>query len=299
MKKLTLHLGLPKTGTTSLQDHYFPQVGGDIDYVGKVNGERLTHPILASMRNYLDCGEKSLEGNLSRLKTNIESHAFDNILISDEMFVVSSNGVSWEEKLRRLSRIPAQCEEISIEKVIVVFRNPLDAVYSFYVETFQLNKKAYRSCLDFVKNSDQAKIYNYKYLSSVLFELFDSKVVSWRSYEHAIESGGLWSILEDEGFQISVPTEDKWSNTKKRVGDSYISNPFTLENYLVGWPLVRAAKQHLPRSSVSFLRSLLSKVRLSRGKVVAKPSPAEALEITDILLRDIKQCPFISSEEFF
>lgn len=88
-QKLILHLGFPKTGTTSLQDSFFPQVTG---YLGKVSDARIQLDFTPLERDlsksipYYHSLEYVGRETLDQLVARLPFHASSTILISNEAF---------------------------------------------------------------------------------------------------------------------------------------------------------------------------------------------------------------------
>jgi len=88
-RQLVLHLGFPKTGTTSLQDSFFPQVKG---YLGKVSDRRIELEFTASEQElsralgYYHSLPRNGGETLGELVERLPFHASPTILISNEAF---------------------------------------------------------------------------------------------------------------------------------------------------------------------------------------------------------------------
>lgn len=88
MKRLILHLGLPKTATTALQNRFFPQVKG---FIGKSDSkldsgfDEVNREIVKSI-GYFASQEHAQPRALDRLVARLPFDTFSTILISNEAF---------------------------------------------------------------------------------------------------------------------------------------------------------------------------------------------------------------------
>lgn len=88
MKRLILHLGLPKTATTALQNRFFPQVQGFIGKSDSKLGPGLNDFNLEIVKSlgYFASQERAQPKALDRLVERLPFDTFSTILISNEAF---------------------------------------------------------------------------------------------------------------------------------------------------------------------------------------------------------------------
>ena len=136
MFKIALHIGLPKTATTSLQNNvlYPAHIEGKINFLGR-SGEPFTveyynpfEDIFSKLSN-----EEMSESEISELQTELSKH-----LSEDVLNVICEEGLSLTQgfhytRLENLKKILGFCDV----KVLVSLRSPLDFFFSYYSEMYR------------------------------------------------------------------------------------------------------------------------------------------------------------------
>lgn len=228
MKRIIIHIGLPKTATTSIQKHVFEaEDGSRWDYVGvRQSRNRDQSELYERFMKCTACLKADFDENCSKFNALISAMENDMpMLISEEMFVVDQE-ISWQEKLSRLQKI-TQSLEVSI---LVTVRDPARAAYSLYVESYSLISEEYPTFDDFFKESNQSKIFNYKLLFSRLDELFDKKNILVVPFELLRRGQFSSEIVKSLGFSFDVvdlPNE----NTKKHNSHGEMTRPVSLKTW--------------------------------------------------------------------
>lgn len=278
MKKLYLHLGLPKTGSTALQEDVLPFVKGDFFYAGKCLAGKESSDFLRTLREFLDATEAEKGGFLEKISSSVARIPYNNIIVSDEMFVVDTDKGLWQKKIRRLSELDSI---LDIEKVIVFRREPVSAVYSLYVESYHLLARRYKKCIDFALQANQALIYKYSYLDSLLTSAFGGRALCYLSYS---KECSLVDELLKAGISVDVSAiQNRKINTKKMVNGGYVSNRKTLKDSLVSIGLVGWIVKKVPRKYYKLIADLFSKIGVSDGVVVERPTEDEIKIIQEFL----------------
>jgi hypothetical protein len=268
MKSLILHLGLPKTGTTFLQKQCFPKVR-NCAYLGKsyANGNDRVRDKLVDL---LECDEKKFNESKDAFLSSINSIDEERLLISDEMMIVDTGKATWQKKIERLSRL-FENNDVKLECIFLLFRDPLQASYSFYVETYNLHKHKYPEYEDFVLNSNQSKIYNFSELVKVMKGRFNQKNIKIISYESLKKSekglAGVFDIIDVESASHGGDLTIK-ENTKKVVGGDYVANNKTLKDFLITTRLAKFFIGALPRRYYKWISYIVGKVNVTKGEVV-------------------------------
>lgn len=185
MARLIIHLGLPKTATTSLQIDFFSKIENEkMVYVG-VRHPRKSHQtdIYKKFSNYIETGENFTNVNKA-LKYELDQGR--DILISDEMIVVSHN-LKWRDKLRNLYNL---IQEFNYQLIVTV-REPSKALFSYYAERFHIYKKCDKTFIELALEHESMKIYHYRVFFSYLLEMFDKNLVFVKKFEDLIQNKNL------------------------------------------------------------------------------------------------------------
>ena len=142
MNKVYLHLGVQKTGTTTLQWDIFPNIDG-VRFVGRrrfsndESGERLYKRICSY------CFNSNTKESAVKLKLDISATLKNtDLLISEEWFLTDYNGFEkapgdcWQNKVARLAILLSGFECV----VIISKREPISALYSVFCQNIQDRK---------------------------------------------------------------------------------------------------------------------------------------------------------------
>lgn len=215
MNKLYIHLGPPKTATTSFQHFFLKEKIDNLSYEGIIQPRISDDNSLCKLLYNKTSSKLNSKNLISILKNSIEKH---NVILSEEMFLVEQKRISWENKLKNLYSIIGDFEPT----LLIVVRNPIDAIKSYYQELFyNLDKKSITSINDFAL-SDYCKIYDYSYLFETLKNIGFTNMKILK-YEKLVN--GNYSL--DEIFDVS--TKDKLelghqNKSIKRNGKYYAKN---------------------------------------------------------------------------
>ncbi len=131
--KLFVHIGLPKTATTTLQREIFPKLSGDhIQYLGVYQPRKDTNQTVFFEQFcqivYSGDGIDELARTLSEM---LESGA--TYVLSEEMLTVSSGNASWQAKLTNLAKLLNGLDY----SILVTVREPTAAMFSYYIELYE------------------------------------------------------------------------------------------------------------------------------------------------------------------
>jgi len=202
MAKFLLHVGLPKTATTAVQQFVFQGLPTeDFHYVGTRQPRSETRSILFtkfmrainSKPQDFDSHRAELSEDLWRLPLQKRN------VISEEMFTVDT-GIPWQTKIQRLANIMGNHDC----RVLVTVREPLSAAFSLYVELWRAIRNDYPAFEDFL-DSNQAKIYDYSILLPFLRECFGDQLYVL-PFENTRRGRTFIAGLEDF-LGVSVPLE--------------------------------------------------------------------------------------------
>lgn len=265
MPRLVIHVGLPKTGSTSVQETVFPYCQKDVLYAGKIS-TKSTHPILEAIRSFA-CLDGGIEGtDLFRRACRDISSEVRQILVSDEMLVVDTGALTWQRKLENLAKALAaeECE------ILVVVRDPFDALYSFYVETYHSNWTNV-SFEEFITSSNQASLYKYGYLAKTLCKLFGHSKVKFVHWSKMLDSNSARVWLQES---LSIEIDDVATvghvNVKSSSKSGYVTNSKSLIDIIRqkgASKLVRI----IPKRHVSGIRRVLSSIKVGSAREIEYP----------------------------
>ena len=189
--KVVFHIGLPKTATTTLQSEVFPDlVGDDVVYVGVLQPrENNEQPeMYCELYEAIDSG-LGLDKARRRLVDSLESDK--QLILSEEMILVSGERSSWREKLSNLSRLLEGLEYV----LLVTVRDPVAGLFSYYLERFsQLPERYKDNFLDCALKDEAMEIFHYGKLSHELLTKFDAYKVKVIAFEDVV-GGGVDGIV--------------------------------------------------------------------------------------------------------
>ena len=179
---LLIHIGLPKTATTSIQKHVFSrELGSGWIYAG-VNQPRGIEQtgLYNSIMEVLTCRANEVDQATDNFRTNFSkfTSGTKSVLISEEMITVDQKGITWQEKLHRLAAVTSQLNT----KILVTVRSPVPGMFSLFIEQWHAKNKEL-SFDEYFEVSNQAKIYRYDYLFNLLHSLFDPQAIQVIQFE--------------------------------------------------------------------------------------------------------------------
>lgn len=211
-----VHLGLPKTATTTLQHDFFPYIDNSrYIYLGVEQPRSKKSDVLYEMIcNAVNNDQGMLEARqelISRLNQG------KSLIISEEMFVVSTTTSTWQVKLKRLANLLFDVEY----KILVTVREPVSAMFSFYVELSRFAEQQ-QPWQQLALNNNDFYIYHYEKFFSVLDASFESQFIFVAAFENII-NGDVESILD---FLDNPTLEPSFSGighqNKKPIKDSAV-----------------------------------------------------------------------------
>ena len=186
MESFTIHLGLPKTATTLLQQYCFDLIGDKYDYLGvRQPRASLQQPLFEALASALDYPEEKFLSNLTDIKRRLIDSSKDSasrgssILISEECFLLDSAHTTWQQKVERLGVI-FKNQNVHI---LLTIRDPVSAVHSYYIEMYHKIKQRHKSLLSFALNDNRAEIFHYDELDRLIKKCFPNARISIIPYE--------------------------------------------------------------------------------------------------------------------
>lgn len=274
MGKIIIHIGLPKTATTSLQIDFFPKLNKkDINYIG-INQPREgnNNALFLQFMKSINTG-KEIEVTRSLLEKRLIKG--ENILLSEEMLVVSDINKTWKEKLFNLSDIINSLNYC----LIVTVREPVSAMFSYYVGYYQLEyKNINKSFNEIVFEEERMEIFHYNKFFTYMFSLFNENRIEIEKFEN-ITSNDFRKLAQILNVNLTsiAKLELKNHNSRNR-NESYILQGY---NVNLGDFLFKKIKRvniykYLPKSLLHFLFfrifSSINKVNISKEEKIKKPN---------------------------
>ena len=299
MKKVILHIGLPKTATTLLQQHIFPKLHLKIDCIGiKQPREQLQDPLYCDIWK-LVCTEKNeyIQG-VDLVKSYIRSRLNSNnkpFILSEECFCLDTGKVSWQEKLNRLANI---FKEYDIQ-ILVTVRNPITAIYSYYVQVSPLIKSKYPDLVGFSNKSNLAKIYDYEYLDSVIKISFGNTKINYIPFELLKTKRFLPEIFNligiDGRFDLVLPNTNSKKKSKHGVKTHYKRNILSYFVFILRIPLIsNFVRLPIINSVLKRPLALLKNLKMPMSSVTIN-NPTQQ-ELAQLNKRYSKSISFINSK---
>lgn len=202
MAKVLIHIGLPKTATSSLQRYIFPELGQyGIRYLGvnQPRGEG-NHLLYNELTAAINTGD-GLEECRQLIEQAIENG--ESILLSEEMLTVFSHRKTWKEKTQILADILNGLDY----RILITVREPTSALFSYYVECY---KDFYNPAVPFIevalKNPHMA-IFQYDHLLKHIFSIFEKPRVYVVPFEKIIRNDmcGIHKFLGLSDSSLELP----------------------------------------------------------------------------------------------
>lgn len=206
--RLYLHLGPPKTGTTSLQiaaqeaDLPWLMYGGT-SQPRSLDPDSLAYRLHAIARG--DVAADSDEGQLTRNQIEEVLSSGRHLFVSEEMFLVTQRGVTFQDKLSHLADFLAGVPV----SVLLTLRDPAKALPSYYQEIYHALPLSERLSFSAFCRGDRAQCFDYAALlrqlrdrgfKDILLLTFDEIASGFVSY---VTLFGL-NFESDIGFTLGV-----------------------------------------------------------------------------------------------
>jgi hypothetical protein len=282
--KIFVHIGLPKTATTTLQTEVFPALsGGGVQYHG------VLHPRSGNKQNQLYtrfCEAVYAGVSLEEVRSTLEGmlNAGTTIIFSEEMLTVSVEDAPWRVKLKNLADLLRGLDYV----LILTVREPATAIFSYYVELHDQLHGEKSSFIELAKNHESMQIFHYRKLTDELFLYFDPERLFVKRFEDIV-AGQLEDLC-----RLVTSGRAGWHgfalqrhNEKRQAGNViYTGKKMTLAD------VARGAAHALGIMDARFVASLkrrvapvvrrLEGVALSRKKVI-RPAPEDMANLKDHL----------------
>ena len=213
MKKLVLHVGYPKTATTTLQNVVLTKLHeqGKINYFGRSSATSINKSSIAfHLQEYLFLG-KPFPKNKMVFREDLVNVLSDEELTSPPLYVKYKHGadvdpLSFPMKIKGLL---TNYRDIQVEVVFILRRQP-DLMYSWYAQLYRYFASGNESSIDAhtfsnceVKN-DQFAMYNFSTVISSYAQVFGHENVSVHLYENLIHKSSSFFEFWANTLQLPV-----------------------------------------------------------------------------------------------
>lgn len=249
-----LHLGYPKTATTTLQQEIFSDMNKhDCLYIGKTNVkkwnynkfEKISDDLLFS---HYESDKTFLNREITDLSIWIKKHkrVFKGIILSQENFLYSFNTYNYEHiddvslavYENTFKNIKYFLEMLSIELntkfklcILVTIRNQSDALYSHYchaVKTIDIETYLYRCFND--ENYSIMPLLKYDEVIRKIIDIMNPKIMEIKIYEDLVNNHVEYfnSILKFINSNAIFPLENTFYNNKKTISEGSKRNVYKI-----------------------------------------------------------------------
>lgn len=195
MGRVSVHIGLPKTATTTLQRDVFPHIE-EVHYVGvRHPRETAQDPLYTVLTDGLRTGQLDLARR--ELKQALQQHR--HVVLSEEMILLPEPQETWRDKIPRLALLLNDLPHT----LLVTVRSPARGMFSFYCELQRNLAFSRRPFLWHALHDDRLTIYRYRRLFTCLFEHFERRHVHVVPFEDLI-AGNMEGLCQ--ALQVSPPS---------------------------------------------------------------------------------------------
>lgn len=207
---LLVHIGLPKTATTTLQMDVFPQwaIACGFRYVGVYQprgGEK--DPIYAACMRAID-DPASIVAARGVLRRALEAHKL--LVWSEEMLTVGKADLSWAVKLERLAELVKGFDF----RILCTVRDPVDASFSYFVEINAYFRRVGKTYEQAVMGDDVMAIYSYRRLIRELEQRFGPYLI------FSDLDGAISAVLPRLCREMGVESENRLSKPLLRRNEA-------------------------------------------------------------------------------
>lgn len=170
--ELIIHIGPPKTATTSLQFFLQELKLNDIVYGGIVQPRNndLHSICYLAYKDILSGTNDNKKMIVSKINYYLSRNKY--IFISEEMFLLESSNISWKKKVERIYNYFKEFNPT----IVITARRPKKSIISFYHEIYHILQRRYKYDFNLFLKSKYCDIYKYYSLYKYLNQYF-SKII--------------------------------------------------------------------------------------------------------------------------
>jgi hypothetical protein len=255
--KIILHIGFPKTGTTTLQKHYFPFLAksGSYHFLGRHNPAEPKNPICFTFHEIIN-QFSGFEGNFKKhhnyLHQSIKCGLGLPVIWSDEGISMTFHGISIDRDYRTTAwRLRSLLADFDV-KVLICLREQYKALFSLYVQMysdFQVfpNQSTFDRFLRHQLSAHPSRVsagYKYGEVIGLYKNLFGSENILPLLFEQFCRDDPDTLSKFASFIEAEIPTEGIFKlhheNAKLKSGDSYWTEEKTARRHYGDTLLARA-----------------------------------------------------------
>lgn len=279
--KIFVHIGLPKTATTSLQKDLFSRLD-NFEYAG-VSYPRSWEFDTRTVYGAFMVGMYS--GDMGHFKRALELvDQTKPILISEEMITVVTVKSDWKQNLKNLRLLLDEHDY----RLLITIRDPLDAMFSYYVERCDYFRDNYKIFDKQILDSVDMEIFRYQSFLGYLKDEFDSDRVYVADYSK-ITSGQFNEVERFLGSKLPEEFEIHQHNSKSKESSKvYLNKKSSLYSFfykLAQNKLNSRILRSWAKSLQHVVKPVLECISWRRG--VPTLSDSQKQELRDLLIEDV------------
>lgn len=262
MKKLILHIGYPRTGTTTLQNYFFSKLKNKINYLGTSQRKTSDYHNLVqrTLKPWITSKGKEGREELNLLLTDRLISGM-NVLSEESLINSRSNPGSLFNPFKIKKLLGPICDSIDI---VIVLRNQVDLIYSLYVHGISDKYGSPKNADKFIKkclsNEDHRFFFSFLNVVNKYKSAFGKKNVHVFFFEDLLFDKDYyfsrWEKILNIPKEILVETlGDAHLHKRKRLPDgSYITEinnePSIIKRFIKSFPFAHYIFSKLSRFTI-------------------------------------------------
>lgn len=288
MARVYVHIGLPKTATTTLQSDLFPAMSrGGCTYIGVIQPRtERSAPLYDQLCTaiFLDQDVESARRALQQRLASGES-----IIFSEEM-ICSVQNRPWQEKLDTLAAILDGLDY----RILLTVREPVAAMFSHFVQQYRIYAPLKQPWHKLAVEHNNFMIYHYEVLLSRLESLFPRERIKVAKFEEIV-TGEIGDVLDFLDVPLGAERQVVITEHNSKRGSA---NEVLIDRKLsLGWlrPLYErfgGDSNPLLKAFGAALRPVLAMIRrIPLGSVrIPRPTDQERQRVRDAVLARGNDC---------
>lgn len=266
MKNLIIHLGYPKTATTTLQNSFFDHLNSDkrIKFLGRSNGDSADRDSFSNqLRDHL-FRNNSMKMEGATFETDLPIVFSDEELTSPFLYMEKKYGSKGDPKEfpKRMFDLFSKVEDLNI-KLVFVLRNQSDLIYSWYAQMFRffISEKENTLTKHVFNNGDvldeRFEMYNFYDVIKEYSKVFGKENIQIELFENfkcqKPSYALMWSELLKLGEkQINKRLYTDHLNSKNKKGVNAV-----VTNINVVKPWTRGIMRIIPNRAKDYIKNII------------------------------------------